>query len=61
MNARVSDSAVVVDGNVVTSRGVGTALSFALALVDLLVGAARAEELRAQMLVAGNGARGTAQ
>ena len=61
VNARVSDSAVVVDGNVVTSRGVGTALSFALALVDLLVGAARAEELRAQMLVAGNGARGTAQ
>ena len=29
---------VVVDGNIVTSRGAGTALAFAYALVDLLGG-----------------------
>ena len=36
---------VVTDGTVVTSRGVGTALDFALALVSYLSGAARADEL----------------
>ena len=36
---------VVTDGTVVTSRGVGTALDFALALVSYLDGAARADEL----------------
>ena len=41
---------VAIDGNVVTSRGPGTALEFALALVDQLVGSAKAEELRAAML-----------
>jgi 4-methyl-5(b-hydroxyethyl)-thiazole monophosphate biosynthesis len=43
---------VVADGNVVTSRGPGTALEFALALVERLVGKEKAEELRAAMLVA---------
>jgi 4-methyl-5(b-hydroxyethyl)-thiazole monophosphate biosynthesis len=43
---------VVADGNVVTSRGPGTALEFALALVERLVGKEKAEELRAGMLVA---------
>lgn len=42
---------VVCDGNVVTSRGPGTALEFALALVERLVGKGKAEELRAAMLV----------
>jgi 4-methyl-5(b-hydroxyethyl)-thiazole monophosphate biosynthesis len=42
---------VVADGNVVTSRGPGTALEFALALVDQLVGKAKGDELRAGMLV----------
>jgi 4-methyl-5(b-hydroxyethyl)-thiazole monophosphate biosynthesis len=44
---------VVVDGNVITSRGPGTALEFALVLVEQLEGKARAEELRTAMLVAG--------
>lgn len=43
---------VVVDGAVTTSRGPGTSLAFALALVRQLYGAAMADELAAQMLVA---------
>ncbi|HDS46162.1 MAG TPA: DJ-1/PfpI family protein [Methanomicrobia archaeon] len=41
----VSDP-VVVDGNVVTSRGPGTALEFAISLVELLVGKQKAREVR---------------
>ena len=35
---RLSDDPVVVDANLVTSRGPGTAMDFALCLIDLLVG-----------------------
>jgi len=42
---------VVVDGNVITSRGPGTALEFALVLVEELVGQEKADEIRAAMLV----------
>jgi 4-methyl-5(b-hydroxyethyl)-thiazole monophosphate biosynthesis len=41
---------VVVDGKVVTSRGPGTALDFALTLVSLLENEAAAKKLRAAML-----------
>jgi 4-methyl-5(b-hydroxyethyl)-thiazole monophosphate biosynthesis len=41
---------VVVDGNVVTSRGPGTALEFALALVKLLKDDRAAKELQQAML-----------
>jgi 4-methyl-5(b-hydroxyethyl)-thiazole monophosphate biosynthesis len=44
------DDRVVIDGNLVTSRGPGTALDMALTLVELLVGAAEATKLRAGML-----------
>ena len=47
----VSDGAVVRDGHITTSRGPGTSLKFALALVDQLYGPEKAEELRTQMLV----------
>jgi 4-methyl-5(b-hydroxyethyl)-thiazole monophosphate biosynthesis len=43
---------VVVDGNIVTSRGPGTALEFSLALVEKLVGRAKASELASAMIVA---------
>ena len=43
---------VVKDGNVVTSRGPGTALAFALALVETLVDEAAAKKLATAMLVA---------
>lgn len=42
---------VVVDGNCVTSRGPGTALEFALQLVEQLYGAAKAQEIQKAMLV----------
>ena len=50
-SAHYSDESVVSDGNVVTSRGVGTALAFALTLVERLVDADTASRLQAAMLV----------
>ncbi len=41
---------VVVDGTVVTSRGAGTAMEFALELVRILVGAEEADRLAGAML-----------
>lgn len=41
---------VVVDGRVITSQGPGTALSFALSLVEQLAGPQKARELSEQML-----------
>jgi protein deglycase len=41
----LSDAAVVVDGNCVTSRGAGTACEFSLTLVELLYGKAKAHEV----------------
>ncbi len=41
---------VVVDGKIVTSKGPATAMPFALKLVELLKGAAAAEELAADLL-----------
>lgn len=43
------DDAVVVDGNIVTSRGPGTAMDFALTLVELLAGKARRAEVEASL------------
>jgi 4-methyl-5(b-hydroxyethyl)-thiazole monophosphate biosynthesis len=42
---------VVIDGNCITSQGPGTVLEFALVLVELLLGKAKAEEVAAGMLV----------
>ncbi|MCX7633667.1 MAG: DJ-1/PfpI family protein [Turneriella sp.] len=49
--AEVTTRQVVKDGNVTTSRGPGTALEFALQLVENLRGAAVREKLAQQMLV----------
>jgi len=46
------EEAVVVDGNILTSRGPGTALAFGLAIAERFVGKARAEQIREGMLVA---------
>lgn len=45
-----STDAVVVDGSVVTSRGPGTAMDFALALAELLVGRAVRDQVEAALL-----------
>ena len=42
---------VVVDGNCITSQGPGTALEFALKLVEILFNKPTAENLAQQMLV----------
>jgi protein deglycase len=48
--ATVSEDRVVVDGNVVTSRGPGTALEFSLALAEILAGKPAADKLREGMI-----------
>jgi protein deglycase len=50
-SAQRVEEPVVTDGNIVTSRGPGTALEFALALVARLAGTETATRLRAAMLV----------
>ena len=44
-SARTSLEPVVVDGNVTTSRGLGTAIDFSLSLIGQLEGSAKAEEI----------------
>jgi len=46
-----SEERVVIDKHRVTSRGPGTSMEFALALVELLVSREKSEELRRAMLV----------
>jgi 4-methyl-5(b-hydroxyethyl)-thiazole monophosphate biosynthesis len=49
-SAKYSEDRLVIDGNIVTSRGPGTALEFALAWVGILVGTEKAEQLRLGMV-----------
>jgi 4-methyl-5(b-hydroxyethyl)-thiazole monophosphate biosynthesis len=46
----VKDSAIEIDGNIVTSRGPGTAMDFALTLIELLEGAAKRDEVNRQLV-----------
>lgn len=50
-SAHYKEDRVVTDGNVITSRGPGTALEFALTLVERLASRARANQLRQGMIV----------
>ncbi|MBR6536721.1 MAG: DJ-1/PfpI family protein [Lachnospiraceae bacterium] len=47
LGAKALPDAVVMDGNIITSRGMGTAIAFGAALVSVLVGEEKAEELLA--------------
>ncbi len=46
----LSDAPVVVDGKLVTSRGPGTAMDFALELIALLVGSERRREVEERLI-----------
>ncbi len=48
--AHIGDGAVAVDQNVITSRGMGTAIDFAAALVEKLQGAEAARELKQSII-----------
>ncbi|MDO5135736.1 MAG: DJ-1/PfpI family protein [Eubacteriales bacterium] len=45
-----SEEAVVVDGNVTTSRGLGTAIDFSLSLIGQLLGEEKAKEIGASIV-----------
>ena len=48
--AQPSQDRVVVDGNIITSRGPGTAMEFAIKLVEALAGKGKAEEVTKSVL-----------
>lgn len=48
--AEFVDEKAVVDGNVVTSRGLGTSMEFGFALLEVLVSKEKAEEIRKQIV-----------
>lgn len=50
-NTDLVESRVAVDGTCVTSRGPGTALEFALKLVEMLYGEEKAQEVAAPMVI----------
>lgn len=47
---KLQTAAVVEDGNIITSRGPGTAMDFALALVERLAGKSRRDEVEAGLV-----------
>jgi len=49
--AIISDSCVAIDGNIITAKGIGSAIDFALAIVEKYQDKASAEKLAKQMLV----------
>jgi 4-methyl-5(b-hydroxyethyl)-thiazole monophosphate biosynthesis len=50
-NAIYKEQTVVEDGNVMTSRGPGTALCFGLSIVERLVGKEKAQQIKQAMLL----------
>ena len=48
-NITISESAVQIDGNIVTSRSAGTAMEFALTLIELLEGKEKRHEVYKQL------------
>lgn len=49
-NISISQNAIEIDGKVVTSRGPGTAMDFALTLIELLEGREKREEVDQQLV-----------
>ena len=50
LGAKVGAEKVAVDGNIITSRGMGTAIDFALKLTEILFDREKAEELAASII-----------
>lgn len=48
--AVIMKTPVVLDGNIITSRGMGTAVDFALKLVEVLTGKKKADEIAASII-----------
>jgi 4-methyl-5(b-hydroxyethyl)-thiazole monophosphate biosynthesis len=46
----ISDKAIEIDGNIITSRGPGTAMDFTLALIEILEGKAKRDEVEQQLV-----------
>lgn len=49
-NTKIVQQRVVIDGNVITSRGPGTAMEFALTLIEMLVGRAKRDKVAKGLL-----------
>lgn len=49
-NINISDNAVEIDGKIVTSRSAGTAMEFALSLIELLEGKEKRDEVDQQLV-----------
>ena len=49
-NITISENAVEIDGNIVTSRSAGTAMDFALTLIELLEGKQKRDEVNRQLV-----------
>jgi 4-methyl-5(b-hydroxyethyl)-thiazole monophosphate biosynthesis len=54
LGAEVTEERVVKDGNIVTSRGVGTAIPFALCLAGCLAGEEKAREIKESIIYGHN-------
>ena len=49
-NTTIKSSAIEIDGNIVTSRGPGTAMDFTLKLIELLEGQEKSDEINKQLV-----------